>query len=241
MRVAIVDNLPNDVETLRQGVERWADENRVSLNPPPALFQSGEALMAGFSEGLYDIVFLDIYMDGMTGMEAARKIREKDAACRLIFTTISAAFAVDSYEVDSSYYLVKPYGYEKLCQALGRCDASLLERGQSVNVPGPVKRLRLHSIAYTEYGSRRVHVHYQNGETFSIPMSQGEFAALLLQYPYFCDCMKGVLVNFEAVDKLMEDHFLLQGGVRIPISRLKYRETREKFLEFSYACTRGGN
>ena len=70
-------------------------------------------------------------------------------------------------------------------------------------------------------------------------MSQRDFSALLLPYPYFCDCIKGVLVNLEAVDKLLEDRFLLRGGVSIPISRLKYREVREQFLRFSYARVRG--
>ena len=70
-------------------------------------------------------------------------------------------------------------------------------------------------------------------------MSQGDFAALLLAFPYFCDCMKGMLVNLEAVDKLLEDRFLLKSGETVPISRLKYRQVRERFLAYTYARVRG--
>lgn len=243
MHIAIIDDLSFDGEALCASLEQWAREKQILLLPPPVLFESGEAFLSTFSEGLYDIIFLDIYMDGMTGMETARKIRELDRACRLIFTTATADFAVDSYEVDSSYYLVKPFGYDKLCRALERCGAALMEQEQWIAVPGQAGGQRLFPgrIAYTEYGSRRVLVHYQDGETLSIPMSQGAFAALLLKYPYFCDCMKGILVSFKAVDKLLEDHFLLKSGEKIPISRLKYREVREQFLEFSYAHVRGEN
>lgn len=243
MHIAIIDDLSCDGEALRASLTRWAGEKQVLLLPPPALFESGEAFLSTFSEGLYDIIFLDIYMDGMTGMEAARKIRKLDHTCHLIFTTATADFAADSYEVDSSYYLVKPFSYDKLCRALDRCGAALLEQEQWITVPGQAGEQRLFPgrIAYTEYGSRRVLVHYQDGETLSVPMSQGAFAALLLEYPYFCDCMKGILVSFKAVDKLLGDHFLLKGGEAIPISRLKYREVREKFLEFSYAQVRGGS
>lgn len=74
-------------------------------------------------------------MAGITGMEVARKIRELDAHCQLIFTTTTGEFAVDSYEVGAAYYLVKPFSYENLTQALSRCSAELLEQSQCVIIP----------------------------------------------------------------------------------------------------------
>jgi len=49
-----------------------------------------------------------------------------------------------------------------------------------------------------------------------------------------------MIVNFEAVDRLMRDHFLLKDGTAVPISRLKYEKVREAFLSFFYSRTRGG-
>jgi len=241
MRFAMVEDLPADGEALREGILQWGEERGIPLAPPPVLFSSGEDLLKDFSGGLYDVVFLDVYLPGITGMETARRIRAADPVCRLIFTTTSDSFAVESYEVDSTYYLVKPYARQKLYAALDRCGAALLERGQFLTLPGPEgeQRLYLHQVAYTEFEDRRVRVHLLDGETLSVPMSQREFARLLLEYPYFCDCMKGMLVNLETVDKLLEDRFLLQGGATVPISRLKYREVREQLLRFSYARARG--
>lgn len=241
LRIAIVDDVSSDREQIKDDVCRWAEERQAALDSPPALFQNGEEFLAGFCADLYDIIFLDIYMDGIDGMATARRIREIDTVCRLIFITTTADFAVDSYEVDSSWYLVKPYSADKLNAALDRCGSLFLEAEKFITVPAKYgeQRLRLHDIAYTEYENRKIHVYFKDGcETF-VPMKQGDFAAMLLAYPYFCDCMKGLLVNFEAVDKLLEDSFLLHGGCRIPISRLKYREVRERFFEFSYAQARG--
>ncbi len=241
MRIAIVEDVPADWEFLLHSLKVWALENRIPLIPVPDLFTSGEALLSKFQKDQYDIIFLDVYLDGITGMETAQKIREKDGSCHLIFTTAFAGFAVDSYEVNSTYYLVKPFSPQKLSQAMERCKALCLEREQSISIPGQdgEQRLYLHRIAYTEYEARRVRVHYQDGKGFSVPMNHRDFAALLLPYPYFCDCMKGILVNFEAVDKLMEDHFRLRDGSSIPISRLKYKEVREHFLNYTYAHARG--
>lgn len=165
MRIAIVDDLSADSERLRKLIECWAREQGIPLVPDLAVFESGEELLADFAPDTYDVIFLDIYMSGMTGMEAARKIRKQDEFCQLIFTTTTTEFAVDSYEVG---------------------------------------------------------------------------AALLLAYPYFCDCMRGVLVNLEQVESLAPDHFVLQDKTDVPISRLKYREVREKYLTFTYARMRGG-
>jgi len=182
-------------------------------------------------------------MSGMTGMEAAKKIREQDDACQLIFTTTTREFAVDSYDVAAAFYLVKPYSYEKLAQALTRCGAKLLEQNQCVMVPGAAGQqpLLLHQITHTEYCGRCVEVHITSGEKITVPMRQADFAALLLDYPYFCDCTRGVLVNFEQVEELLADRFLLKNGTAVPISRLKYREVREQFLAFTYARMRGGH
>lgn len=241
MRVAIVDDSPADENRLRDGLSRWAAERAVILDPPPAIFFSAEALLASFKPDVYDVVFLDICLQGMTGMDAARRIRRQDSACRLIFTSVSPDFAVESYEVDSTYYLLKPYSYEQLSAALNRCNPALLERAKAISVPTRTgqARLMLHQIVYTEYINRKITVHLRDGAEMQIAMKQGDFAALMLEHPYFCDCIKGILVNFEAVEKLTEDSFLLLGGVRVPISRLKYRDVRERFLCWAYQRARG--
>lgn len=240
MRVAIIDDLPADRERLSADISHWAEEQSLPLLLPPDLFESGEAFLETFSSGKYDVAFLDIYMGGMNGMDTARRIRETDTSCRLIFTTTTAEFAVDSYEVDSSWYLVKPYTYEKLSQALARCSASWQEHNQFLLISGKMgeEKLPLHQIAWTEYVNRKVCVHLKNGQETQFPMRQMDFSKMLLPYSYFCDCMKGLIVNFEAVEKLLEDCFLLENGKTLPISRLKYRQVREQFLEYSYAKTR---
>ncbi len=73
-------------------------------------FSSGEDFLGAFTPGKYDLIFLDIYMDGITGMETAKRIRQTDHDCRIIFITISPEFAVESYNVNASFYLLKPIG-----------------------------------------------------------------------------------------------------------------------------------
>ena len=241
MKIAIADDLKSDRERLLCGVQRWADAHGVPLIPPPAQYESAEALLNTFEKDRFDVIFLDIYMGGMTGMDAARRIREADAKCRIVFTTTSSEFAVDSYEVDSSYYLVKPYSDEKLASAFARCEMAILEAEQSIRVPGlnGEERLMLHRISHAEYERRKIRVTFRDGAHTLIAMRWNDFSAKLLAYPYFCDCMKGMLVNFEAVEKLTQDSFLLTDGTEVPISRLKYKDVRGQFFDWSFSRIRG--
>ncbi len=240
MKIAIVDDCKKDREKLYEDILKWAKENNILLDMTPLMFESGESFLESMKDNGYDVVFLDIYMDGITGMETARLIREKNMGCRLVFISSSNEFAAESYEVDSTYYLVKPYSYEKLVMALKRCAVSVLKKEQSILFPGKSERERLyiHDIVYTEYANRHVTVHKKDGSNQLISVKQSDFAEALLEFPCFCDCMKGVLVNLEMVEQLQRDRFLLKTGEYVPISRLKYQNVRELFLDYSYARVR---
>ncbi|MCD8326513.1 MAG: LytTR family DNA-binding domain-containing protein [Lachnospiraceae bacterium] len=245
MKVAIVDDLPADREKLQKDVDRWMKENRRESLTAPVLFENGEALLeyVRSTRGRFDIIFLDIYMAGMTGMDTARHLRAKGVDSCLIFTTETPEFAVESYDVNSSWYLLKPYSYEKLARALERCSASISEDQEMILVPGKSgeETLILHDIVYTEYERRHVQVHMKDGSCRPLAMRQADLADALLPYPFFCDCMKGVLVNLEAVDHLEKDRFLLKNGQPIPISRLKYPAVKEQYTDFSFSSLRREN
>ena len=240
MRIAIVDDSPADRERLAADVAHWARESGIPLEDGPVLLDSGEALLAQFVPGWYSVIFLDIYMNGLNGMETARRVRAMDAECQLIFVTTSQDFAVESYEIAAAWYLVKPYSRETLERALERCGMTRLEQERFVELPGPQgpQHVLLHRVAWTEYENRRVRVHFKDGGETWVLLSQGKLSELLLQYSFFCDCMKGLLVNFEAVEKLLPDCFVLKSGRKIPISRLKYREIRDKYFAYSYERAR---
>ena len=241
MNIAIVDDRKSDSDRLVGFIDTYMEQHGLQCGAIDR-FSSGEDFLGAFTSGKYDLIVLDIYMGGITGMETAKRIRRMDHDCRIIFITTSPEFAVESYDVSASFYLLKPIEKSGVFAALDRCGLQATERARTVEVTTPFGKaaLPVHDVSYTEYARRQVLVHLKNGQDMEVSMSQRDFSALLLQYPWFCDCIKGILVNFEDVDKLLEDRFLLKSGVQIPISRLKYRDVREQFLEYSYSKVRGG-
>lgn len=124
MKIAIVDDLKLDAEQLSHLILSYMKEHRIPT-AAPEIFPNGETFLASFTVGSFDIVFLDIYMDGLSGMETAQKLRALDASCRIVFVTTSPDFAVDSYDVNAAFYLLKPVTMEHFSVSYsGMCSIS---------------------------------------------------------------------------------------------------------------------
>ena len=116
MKIALVDDDPRALAQLEQYLTELGRETEISH------YGSGEALLADWRPGAFELVVLDIYMGGATGMKVARRLRADDGQVRLAFATSSNDFASESYEVGACYYLRKPFRPEGVRAMLERLD-----------------------------------------------------------------------------------------------------------------------
>ena len=73
MKLAIVDDLKTDSDRLAGFVHTYMEQHQLKLDALDQ-FESGESFLSGFTSGSYDLIFLDIYMTGITGMETAKTV-----------------------------------------------------------------------------------------------------------------------------------------------------------------------
>ena len=116
MRVAVVDDLRMDVENLRGMLDR-----RLPSGTFIDLYASGEAFLA--SQSRYDLIFLDIVMEGMDGIETARQFRARDMDCLIVFLTSSREYVWEAFPMHAFDYLVKPVEQERLDRVLEEAQA----------------------------------------------------------------------------------------------------------------------
>jgi len=114
---------------LRHYLDTYA--GKMNLIFEPVSFSSSEELLDAFKQTLQkpELIFLDIFMSNLSGMEAARQLRAMHYQGGIIFTTSSTEHAMDSYEVDALYYLQKPYDRRHFENAMMRC-GSLLQKAK---------------------------------------------------------------------------------------------------------------
>lgn len=160
LRIAICEDNNDDMSLLAEAIEK----SDILTNQE--FFVSGEELLEDFVPGKYDLIFLDIYMEGLTGIETAKKIREEDKTVMLVFITTSLSHALESYRLKALFYIEKPIKDEDIKETLSlaaekKKSASYI----SLHIDGKMQEFSLESIIYFEV---RDHVVYVNtvSETF---------------------------------------------------------------------------
>ena len=159
MKIALVDDDIQACDHLRACLDSL-------LGPSCALtcYASGEAFLAAWQPGLFDLVVLDIFMVGMSGVEVARAVRATDKAVKLVFCSSSNEFASESYEVNARDYLRKPFSRERVAAMLDRLELTELERSRSLTLPNGVSVV-LRNISYVDFSAHRVVLHSRQGGT----------------------------------------------------------------------------
>lgn len=200
-------------------------------------FYGGEKLLKCAEQ--FDIIFLDILMDGMDGMETARKCRELAFEKMLVFLSSSRRYVFDAYDVEAFHYLVKPVEDEKLKLVLKRAAEKARQSCQSymvVSRKGQRRKLFLDSILYFEIRGRQVDVHGKH-EIFTYYEQMGVLERQL-QGKGFFRCHKSYVINLRHVEVYTRQEAILDNGERIAIAKRRYEAFCQEFL--SYMRESGG-
>ena len=214
MRIAIVEDEQDELDCLSRRLEHQLSLLGYTENVIRC-YRSAEEFLAAWRPGGCDLILLDIYMEGMPGIEAARRIRERDADCRLVFCTSSNAFASESYEVGAHYYLHKPFSDRDIMNMLRKLDLESYESTRFITLPDG-KRIFPRNIIYTEYHNHVVTMHMKKDGQLRTRISQAGFQDLLLEYPYFCCC----------AELEQQNHMLLLENLQYVNLKDRIQETR---------------
>jgi len=221
----IVDDEPNAVKLLTAYVAQVP-----YLQLAHACYDAGEAL-TWIQSRRVELIFLDINLPGMSGMELARTV---SAEQRIIFTTAYSDYAVQSYETGAVDYLLKPITLPRFLQAVGKAvDLRAASAGLPAREPSAeagsdyffiksgkqIVRVRYDAIRYVE-GLKSYVMLVTDTEKIIVYKRMQEMEALLP--PCFRRVHLSFIVNLDHIRSIEENHVLLPPA-RIPISA-KYRE-----------------
>lgn len=233
MKIAVVDDEIQLYRSLRSYLEELlGDFAEITY------FSSGESFLAARQTEAFDLIILDIFMDGITGMEVAREVRKTDSDVKIAFSTTSNEFASESYEVNACYYLHKPFGAEQVKAMIDRLNLTEIELQRTVKLPDGTSAV-LRDILYADCASHLITLHGKRKDIV-LRSNFSEIEPLLCAYPYFISPTKGVIITFYEVAKQTHDSFIMSNGTHIPISRRKANEVLEAYSSFLFAKLRKG-
>ena len=194
-------------------------------------YESGDAFLAAFPSKEYQVIFLDICMEGTNGIETARILRRADPDLLLVFVTSSPEYVWDAFPVHPFDYLLKPYREEKLFQLADELRRVLFraEPELEVRIARQQVHLPLRKIQYAMAQNHYVRIVSDDGECRAVStFSQVE--QLLRAQENFIVCNRGVILNMDKVLRLDSDCFEMLAGTCL---RVRQKDKNSLFAQFT--------
>lgn len=230
--VLVCDDLPEEQAKLGQMIRVYAEKRGVAVGL--AFFSGGAELLDAFRPGRFQILFLDIYMPGLSGMEAARQIRKLDTGCAIVFSTTSQDSGIESFEVQASDYLVKPFRQEDVDSALDWCLEHLPESPRYLTVQSERESVSIpiQSLEYIEITGHLANLH-AGRQIVTAHRGLGELQTAIGSSD-FLRCHRSFLVNMNHIQKTEGNSFRMDSGDLVPISSSDTAQIRERFMDWTF-------
>ncbi len=230
LNIAIVEDDAADAEQLKGHIKKYEAETGTAMKVQ--VFRDGELFLLNYKTH-FDIVFMDIKLVGIDGMEAARRLRTIDQKIVIVFVTSMAQYAIKGYEVDACDFAVKPLSYAdfyiKMRRAVERVkkdDTDMI----TVKAPGNIVKISASSVYYVEVIKHDLIWHTVGGEIRSHGTMR-EVEDMLRPFSFY-RVHHSYLVNLAYVFAVRGDTITVN-DVTINISRAKKGDFMVKFAQFA--------
>lgn len=231
MRVAICDDDELEQRKLELFLRRLEKEEQISMEI--SRFKSGEELLNAHKRGeAFDILFLDIYMHGISGISVAKNLSDAGFTGSVIFCTSSVEHAVESYKLKADGYIVKPFEYKDFVDAIWRCREKFDRRCLSFRAERLDYTLPVSDIFYIETKVRGCGIHTADKEYVTYKKIS-EFEDELKDDEAFMRIGRSFIVNLANADSCDSEMLTLKNGESIPLpsrEKAKYRRQINDFL-----------
>lgn len=219
MRIAICDDDERCRNDIKRMLESWSAAT--SSHNEIYCFNNGDSLIKENSITPFDIIFLDIIMPRLNGMDTAKELRDRDKLAKIIFLTSSPEFALESYSVKATDYCLKPVTYDKLKQVMDYCMTFHDKEPENLTLKtlGGYQKIYLHDIEYLEAQNKRVIIFLKSGQSIEVIQPLYTFEAKLSDSKGFFKCHRSYLVYLPNVDYFNNIEIKTKSGRNIPIAR----------------------
>lgn len=232
INIAIVDDNRVDLNEEVQITEEYFRKKGLLCRVEP--FEDPDWMIRGLKEEQYDIYIMDIRMEKMDGIEAAKRIRAEYPEPIIIFATNYQEYAIEAYEVNTWRYIQKRKLKEKLTEAYDALLPRLLEQENEVYViekKSNVEKIFYDDIYYMEKDDRYTVIHCRNGQKKRVRKAISEVYEELATEE-FIRLSKGFIVNLRHVMSMQNHRILLRNGETVVVGASKLTEVRKRIASY---------
>ncbi len=233
VNIAIVEDDPAAVEVLDEHLAKYEQAHQMQFSVQ--IFKDAVMFLTDYHP-VYDIVFMDIEMPHLLGIDAAKRLREVDPIVALVFITNMSQYAIKGYEVDAIDYVLKPityYRFSTLVQKILHRVEAERDRKIVIRTPNGLQRLHISQITYVKVEDHLLLYYTGSGviEAWGSLKTAEEF----LPQDSFARCNKSYIVNLKYVRSLVGDILTIEDQ-SITISRGRKKDFLKSLNDYLGKC-----
>ena len=236
IRIAVCDDEKYFREKIGALLQEYSSAREFGINVES--FASGEEFLASEKKEMFDVIFLDINMEGMNGIETAQKIRQFSEDIVLIFITAYVAYSPEGYKVNAIRYLLKDSDSFKTafweCMDAVRNKLMVVEKKEKFEFQGKEMVIPLSHIVYMESNVHKVTFYIKGKEIQAYTMYEklDAIEERLRKTQSFCRIHQSYLINLKYVDEVKRYQVLLNTGEILNIAKPRYKEVEMQYITY---------
>lgn len=228
MNIAICDDEPVQLMHIHSLAEKWSTDSDICIQV--SLFSNADELLFNYTPGRYDVLLLDIQMEGENGISLAKKIRRCNDGAAIVFITAVSDYVFDGYDVGAVQYLLKPVDEYKLFECLETAHKKRPDSGKLIfETEEGSMVLPENEILYFEACSHKTKI-VLNDKELLINQKFSDAAERLSDC--FYQCHRSYIVNMKHVNSIKKYAAVLDCGADVPVSRRIYNDFNRAFIAF---------
>lgn len=241
IRIGICDDETYFREELEKLISVYANEAEHDLEIRTYVYAKDLAEDILENKVWFHMLFLDVEMEGMSGMDAAKKLREEGYEGIICFVTGKDQYALDAFSVDAIGYLQKPAKYPDVKRMVQKAlvqiyykqdEAEAKKRYLEITTQNEKAMIDIRQILYVEKRRNQCVIHLEDTEIVCYETLKSLFERL--DKRNFCFTHQGFIVNFDKIKEVKKDIICLGAGREIPVSRRYQNELRERHMNKIY-------
>ena len=189
---------------------------------------------------MFQIVFMDIIMGSINGIETARILRNHDTEILIVFTTTSREYVFEAFHVHPFDYVIKPYSKKDVDKVLDEALRVLTAQDPAVTIKSAhcEYTIPLRLISSVVSNNHRVDVNLTNGKCISSTMTFRQAEKLFSDDSRFLLCNRGIIVNMSQISAQENGVFIMKNGERYPIRVIGKSKIMATFSEYLISTMR---
>lgn len=229
LNIAVVDDLETDCKRIEECIGQYFFDRHKTVSV--VRYYNAEDFLKTYRKGEYQIMFLDVIMGEMNGLELAKRLRNGDKDICIIFMSSTRDFVFETFPSAPEGYLCKPFEYAAFAEVMDRTLNKLFAEKKYFKIRLTSGEIDVASeeIVAVLSNNHSVSVKMITGEILESNMLFSNFQTILENEPNFLECNRGIIINMDYALQFRGDTIIMQDKTTYPVRRRGRKDISSRF------------